>query len=174
MKVQDVMTAAPEACRPEDNLGEAIALMWRADCGVLPVTDHSGHVAGILTDRDISVALGTRNQRASDLRVESVMRTNVHTCQPSEDVLAAVARMGERRVRRLPVVDTLGRLVGILSLNDVVLAAGGGTGLRPAAVLDAFQAICAHQLPAPDVVPARAEKACWINLLPRIQIGPWL
>ena len=155
MKVQDVMTAAPEACRPEDNLGEAVGLMWAADCGVLPVTDHSGHVAGILTDRDICVALGTRNQRAADVRVDSVMQTTVHTCQPSEDVLSALARMGDHRVRRLPVVDTLGRLVGILSLNDVVLAAGGGPGVRPGAVLDAFRAVSAHQLPVPVAVPAR-------------------
>ena len=148
MKVQDLMTPAPEACRPDDNLGEAVALMWTADCGVLPVTDHSGHVAGILTDRDICVALATRNQRAADVRVGSVMRTNVQTCLPSEEVLTALARMGDRRVRRLPVVDTLGRLVGILSLNDAVLAAGGSDGVRPAAVLDAFKAVCAHQLPA--------------------------
>jgi CBS domain-containing protein len=143
------MTTAPEACRPEDNLGEAVALLWSADCGVLPVTDHSGHVAGILTDRDICIALGTRNQRASEIRVASVMRTNVHTCQPSEDVLTALGRMGEWRVRRLPVVDTIGRLVGILSLNDVVLAAGPGNGVRPGAVLDAFKAVGAHQLPVP-------------------------
>jgi CBS domain-containing protein len=159
MKVQDVMTAAPDACRPDDNLSEAVSLLWNADCGVLPVTDHSGHVAGIVTDRDICIALGTRNQRAAEVRVESVMRTNVHTCQPTEDVLTALARMGERRVRRLPVVDTGGRLVGILSLNDAVLAVGGGNGVRPAAVLDAFKAVCAHRLPVPVAVPSKAERA---------------
>jgi CBS domain-containing protein len=158
MKVSEAMTAAAEACRPDDNLSEAVSLLWNADCGVLPVTDHAGHVAGILTDRDICIALGTRNVRAADLDVASVMRTNVYTCQPTEDVLAVLARMGERRVRRLPVVDTAGRLIGVLSMNDLVLAAGGGSGVRPAAVLDAFKAICAHPVPVPAAKPAQEPK----------------
>ena len=148
MRVKDIMTASADACRPDDNLAEAVELLWRTNCGVLPVTDHSGRVAGILTDRDICIALGTRNARAADVRVESVMRTTVQTCQPEEDVLTALGRMTDHRVRRLPVVDTADRLVGILSLNDAVLAAGPGRdAVRPGAVLDTFKAICAHELP---------------------------
>lgn len=154
MKVKDIMTAAPEACRPDDNLAEAVELLWSANCGVLPVTDHSGRVAGILTDRDICIALGTRNARAADVRVESVMRTSVHTCCPTEDVLSALGRMSDRRVRRLPVVDATDRLVGILSLNDAVLSAGTGQhAVRPAAVLDTFKSICAHNLPVATAGP---------------------
>ena len=160
MKVKDIMTAAPEACRPDDNLAEAVELLWRANCGVLPVTDHSGRVSGILTDRDVCIALGTRNVRAADTRVESVMRTSVHTCQPTEDVLTALGRMSDRRVRRLPVVDTANRLVGILSLSDAVLAAGAGQhAVRPAAVLDAFKSICAHDLPVATDRPHPAESS---------------
>jgi CBS domain-containing protein len=158
MNVSEVMTAAPEACRPDDNLSEAVALLWNADCGALPVTDHAGHVAGILTDRDICIALGTRNIRASEADVSSVMQTNVHTCQPTEDVLSVLARMGERRVRRMPVVDTVGRLVGVLSINDVVLAAGARNGVRPAAVLDALKGIFAHPLPVPVNTSEKMEQ----------------
>jgi CBS domain-containing protein len=159
MKVKDIMTAAPEACRPDDNLAEAVELLWKANCGVLPVTDHSGRVAGILTDRDICIALGTQNARASDVRVESIMRTTVQTCQPTEDVLTALGRMSDRRVRRLPVVDAADRLVGILSLNDAVLSAGPGqNAVRPAAVLDAFKSICAHDLPA-TTAPAQPSES---------------
>ena len=154
MKVNDIMTASPEACRPDDNLATAVELLWKADCGVLPVVDHSGRVAGILTDRDICIALGTRNVRASNLRVGTVMRTTVHTCLPTDDVLVALSQMTDRRVRRLPVVDDGGRLVGVVSLNDAVLAAGAGrNAVRPGAVLDAFRAVCAHPLPVP-VKPA--------------------
>jgi CBS domain-containing protein len=147
MKVRDIMTPSPEVCRPDDNLAEAVALLWSANCGVLPVTDHAGRVAGILTDRDICIALGTRNARPDSVRVSSVMRATVLTCQPDEDILTALARMAEARVRRLPVVDMGDRLVGILSLNDAVLAAGPGQGVRPAAVIDTFKAVCAHDLP---------------------------
>ena len=58
-------------------------------------------------------------------------------------------RLGSGGVRRLPVIDLENRLVGMVSLNDAVLAAGSGRdAVRPAAVLDAFQAVCAHRLPA--------------------------
>jgi CBS domain-containing protein len=58
VKVTDIMTASPEACRADHNLAAAVELLWKADCGVLPVVDHSGRVAGILTDRDICIASG--------------------------------------------------------------------------------------------------------------------
>lgn len=149
MKVLEVMTASPETCRPDDNLAEAVERLWQANCGALPVTDSTGRVAGILTDRDICIALGTRNQRAADIRVASVMRTNVLTCLPEEQVLTALARMTDRRVRRLPVVDAGGRLTGILSLADIVAVAGGAgrSDVRPTAVVDTLKAICAHPLP---------------------------
>lgn len=160
MKVNELMTTSPETCRPGDNLAEAVALLWKADCGALPVTDGTNRLAGIVTDRDICIALGTRNVRASDVRVESVMRTSVRTCGADEDVLAALGRMGDARVRRLPVVDDAGHLAGILSIDDVVLAAGGsGTrgGVRPGALLDSFKAICAHPLPAPVSLVSQRE-----------------
>ena len=120
MKVNEIMTTAPEAGRPEDNLARAVELLWQADCGVLPIVDDTGRVAGILTDRDICIALGTRNARASDVPIASVMRPTVYICEPGDDVLAALALMSDRRVRRLPVVEG-GRLVGVVSLNDAVL-----------------------------------------------------
>ena len=150
MKVQDIMTVSPEVCRPEDNLAEAVSQLWRANCGALPVVDHSGRLAGILTDRDICIALGTRNARASEVPVRSVMRTSVETCSAADDVLAALARMGNCRVRRLPVIDGEHRLLGILSLSDAAVASGAGrNAARPSAVLDAFKAVSAHQLPVP-------------------------
>lgn len=164
MKVTDIMTPSPEVCRPDDNLAKAVELLWKADCGVLPVVDHSGRVAGILTDRDICIALGTRNVRASNAGVASVMRTTVQTCHPSDDVLTALSLMTDRRVRRLPVVDG-GRLVGVVSLNDAVLAAGAGrNAIRSGAVLDALKAVCAHPLPVPT--RGAAAKAAERQLTP--------
>lgn len=147
MQVQEVMTVSPETCRPDDNLAQAVAQMWKVDAGVLPVLDHGGRLAGIVTDRDICVALGTRNTRASETRVAGVMSNSVATCFPTDDVQHALALMSERRVRRLPVVDAEHRLLGILSLSDVAHAAGANA-VRPGAVLDAFRTICAHPLPA--------------------------
>jgi CBS domain-containing protein len=157
MKVQDLMTVSPEACHPDDNLAHAVSQLWKADCGALPVVDHAGRLAGILTDRDICIALGTRDARASESSVGSVMRTSVEMCEPDDDVLTALARMADRRVRRLPVVDAEHRLLGIVSLGDAALAAGAGRNtVRPGAVLEALRTICEHPLPVPIVKAAGA------------------
>jgi CBS domain-containing protein len=149
------MTVSPEACRPDDNLAEAVSQLWNADCGVLPVVDHAGRLAGILTDRDICIAVGTQNARASEIAVRSIMRTAVETCDPMDDVLTALNKMGDRRVRRLPVVDNEHRLLGIVSLSDAALAIGAGrNAVRPAAVLETFRSICAHPLPVAVGEPA--------------------
>jgi CBS domain-containing protein len=150
MRVQDIMTVSPEVCRPDDNLARAVSQMWGVDCGVLPVVDGTGRLAGIVTDRDIAIALGTRNKRASEVSVRSVMRTAVETCSPAEGVITALSRMAERQVRRLPVVDEEHRLLGIVSLSDAALAAGSGLqAVRPGAVLDTFRSVCARPLPVP-------------------------
>ena len=148
MKVAEIMTISPETCRGTTNLAAAVDQLWRADCGVLPVTDDAGALAGIVTDRDICIALGTRNRPASDIRVAEVMRGSVQTCRTDDDVTVALGRMKDRRVRRLPVVDENRRLIGMLSLNDVVLAVGSGpNAVKPAGVMDTLKAICAHNLP---------------------------
>jgi len=148
MKVQDIMTPSPETCRETTNLAAAVEQLWRADCGILPVTDTAGKLAGVITDRDICIALGTRNRPASDVTVADVMRRTVETCGADEDVSEALARMKQRRVRRLPVVDREARITGVLSLNDIVLAAGSGANaVKPSAVVETFKTICAHNVP---------------------------
>lgn len=158
MKVQEIMTTAPEVCRPDTNLAAAVERMWAADCGILPVTDEAMRPIGVVTDRDICIALGTRNRAASAIGVESVMRQAVETCRVDDDVTRALERMKEGRVRRLPVVDALGRLAGILSLNDIILATGSGSkAIKPAAVLETFKAICSHDVPV--VIGKKADAA---------------
>lgn len=158
MKVQDIMTTGPETCRAETNLAVAVERLWRADCGILPVTDEAARPIGVITDRDICIALGTRNRPASAISTDSVMRQPVETCRADEDVIAALDRMKQRRIRRLPVVDAQGKLAGILSLNDIVLVTGSGAkGVKPGAVLEAFRSICSHDLPA--VIGKKADAA---------------
>ena len=69
MKVQEVMNRAVASCRPDTSLAAAAALMWEHNCGQLPVVNHEGKVSAVITDRDICIALGTRNQRACELKV---------------------------------------------------------------------------------------------------------
>src|SRR5947199_9628145 len=105
MLVESLMTRDAESARPESTLAEAAAVMWRRDCGIVPVTDEGGRVVGVVTDRDICMALSMRGQRAAEVRVSEVMARGVETCTPVDDVREALEAMARRQVRRLPVVD---------------------------------------------------------------------
>ncbi|MDQ3805009.1 MAG: CBS domain-containing protein, partial [Acidobacteriota bacterium] len=130
MLVEDLMTREVEACRPESSLAEAAAVMWRCDCGAVPVVDGGGGVVGMITDRDICMALATRREYAADVRVGEVMAGVVVSCTPEDDVQEALEVMRRRQLRRLPVVDSQGRLAGILSVADVLRRTRKGGGKR--------------------------------------------
>lgn len=120
MKVVELMTGTPACCRPETNLGEAVELMWNYNCGILPVVDTDEKVVGVITDRDICVALGTRNKPPGNIIVSEVASPKAICCKREDDVRSALAAMAEARIRRLPVINDQGKLVGILSMDDVV------------------------------------------------------
>ncbi len=103
MKVKDIMTTDVKTCTPDTTVAEATHLMWDGDCGFLPVVD-DGELVGVVTDRDLYIALGTKNERASVLKVGAVATTKLATCVAEDDVNAALATMKQARVRRLPVV----------------------------------------------------------------------
>lgn len=103
-----------------------------------------GKLVGVVTDRDMYVALATRNKPASQLTVGDVSTSEVLACAPDDDVLAALDTMASQRVRRLPVTQD-GALVGIISMNDLVLAAGADKPVRDDEVVATLKAICAHQ-----------------------------
>jgi CBS domain-containing protein len=118
MLVRDVMRIGVAVCTPENNLAEVAALFWDARCGSLPVVDDQRRVMGMITDRDIAIALGTRNVRASDVKVKDVAPGRVFTCAPDDEFEAALNTMVTQNVRRLPVVEE-GRLAGIISIDDL-------------------------------------------------------
>ena len=143
VKVRDIMTSSPTTCPPNATVAAAAALMLLADCGILPVV-HEGTLVGVVTDRDMFIALATRNTLASQLRVGEVAGTALWTCGTDDDIRAALATMRQHRIRRLPVVDAGGALVGIVSMNDIVLETGADKNIRSDSVLETMQSICAH------------------------------
>lgn len=143
MKVKDIMTREPRTCTSDTTVAGAASLLWEGDCGILPVVE-DGKLVGVVTDRDMYIALATRNARASQLKVGAVAATAVVSCAPEDDVHTALATMKQHRVRRLPVVGFGGTVLGLLSMNDIVLAAGADKPVRSDEVVDTLQAICAH------------------------------
>ena len=121
MQVREIMTKDVSSCSPGTNAAAAGEKMWNKGCGSLPVIERSGRAIGMITDRDLFIALATQNRRASDLRVGEVMRREPSVCRPGVDVRQAVNIMARQRVHRLPVVDEAGGLQGILSMDDVIL-----------------------------------------------------
>ena len=153
MKVHEIMTGEPRTCSLSTKLSEAAALMLDGDCGILPVVE-GGKLFGVVTDRDMFIALATRNARASELAVGEVVQAPVYSCSPEDDVQAALETMKRHRVRRLPVEGFGGTLIGIVSMNDIVLASGSKKAVRDAEVINTLQTICAHHHPAPHVAAA--------------------
>jgi CBS domain-containing protein len=132
MKVADVMMRTPASCTAETNLAAAVEILWNRNCGMLPVVDREGKVTGVVTDRDICIALGTRNHPAAEITVAEVQPEKLFSCKADDDIHSALAIMSGAKVRRLPVIDNNGKLQGILSLDDVVLhTISGGIGRIP-------------------------------------------
>jgi CBS domain-containing protein len=144
MKVRELMTSEVRTCRAETSLAEAVREMWEGDCGALPVVNDEGRVTGMITDRDICIALATRGRSADRVAVREVAQGHVHTCLRDDDATVALQTMKAHKIRRLPVVDAEGHVQGILSLNDVVTHAGSAS---PIEVVNTLASICEHRRP---------------------------
>jgi CBS domain-containing protein len=148
MKVKELMSTNPVTCSPGDNLGTVALRMWDQDCGILPVVD-DGRVRGVITDRDIAMALAFKGAKPSAVTVAEVIDGHgVYSCSPEEEVADALKVMGEHQVRRLPVIEG-GKLQGLLSMNDAALAAHEAYGKKNwptyGEVIGALQGVCAHR-----------------------------
>jgi len=144
MKISDLMTPDPVTCLATTNLAQAAALMLQGDCGVLPVLE-DGKLRGVVTDRDLFIALGTRDQQPSTVTIADVIHGPLFSCSPDDDVEVVLAIMKTHAIRRVPVEGFGGTVLGIVSMNDLVRAVGRTKrSVSGAAVIDTLQSICAH------------------------------
>ena len=147
MKVKELMTPNAKAIWLTESLSDAAKLMWDNDCGVLPIIKDGRKVIGMITDRDICMALAMRDTNPSHVSVEEVMTGQVYSVSPEDEIGQALQAMQEHKIRRLPVVNPEGELEGILSMNDIVLNARTSKGAAAGAikyddVVKTYQAIC--------------------------------
>ena len=98
------------------------------DCGSLPVVDDDGRLIGILTDRDITVRLVARGVNGRNARVADCMTDGVFACHPNDQIEDCLRTMSRHMVRRLPIVQEDGRVIGILSQSDLLRHAGSHPG----------------------------------------------
>lgn len=114
----DVMTAAPRTCSTFSTVLEAVMIFRDADCGVVPVLE-GGKAVGILTDRDVALALADYEEALPGLPVSQIMSRGVISVKPETDLDSVVQQFGDHRVRRLLVVDAADQLQGIIAWSDV-------------------------------------------------------
>jgi CBS domain-containing protein len=122
MKIQEIMTKDPTTVTPGTTVRDAAKLMQREDTGILPVVESQGNkrLVGVVTDRDIAIRIVAEG-RDGETRVSDVMSTGrLATLRPDADVDEAMNTMADEQVRRIPIVDDRGSLVGIVAQADVV------------------------------------------------------
>ena len=141
MKIRDIMSEPVQTCTPETWLAQAARLMRDADFGILPVVDSDSRVMGLLTDRDICLAIANSNRSPRAIAVHEVMTRKVTFVGADDDVGVAVSTLKHARVRRAPVLDGSGRLVGLLSVDDLAVRGIEG-GLSANEVIGLLRALC--------------------------------
>jgi CBS domain-containing protein len=137
MLVEHLMSRPAVTCATSDSLARAAQLLWDHDFGALPVLDADGRLVGMITDRDICMATYLRGQPPADISVEQAMARQVYSCAPGDPIGVAEKVMSQFQVRRVPVADEGGRVVGVLSLTDLVREAEQDSGRRLPDVTDA-------------------------------------
>ena len=121
MRVGDVMTAHVRCCTPDTPLQQVASMMVENDCGLIPVVDDptQERIMGVVTDRDIVVRLVAEGKNPLEWTAAEAMSRDVFTCTPQTSIDDCCTLMEERQVRRIPVVDERGRIVGIVAQADV-------------------------------------------------------
>jgi len=114
----DIMTASPRTCSPYSTVLEAVLIFRDADCGAVPVLD-DGKAIGILTDRDVALAIADHDPGVSSLPVSQIMKKDVITIRSDALLGEVMERFGDRQIRRLLVIDDKDQLLGIIAWADV-------------------------------------------------------
>jgi CBS domain-containing protein len=127
MKIQDIMSAEPSTVTPDTPITEAARLMKEHNIGMLPVVESEGsrRLVGVVTDRDITIR-HVAEGHLSDCPVREAMTDNVSTATADENIDRVMTLMAQEQVRRIPIVDERGDLVGVVSQADIVLESGDG------------------------------------------------
>lgn len=119
VKCRQIMTAKVTTATREMMLRDVARLLREGDVGSVPVVE-GGRLVGIVTDRDI-VVRAVANGKTADTPIGEVMTTKLFTVAPDDFVFEAIRLMGDKQVRRIPVVSENGSLAGIIAMADVAL-----------------------------------------------------
>jgi CBS domain-containing protein len=119
VQIKEIMSH-PVVTAPAGSTADVVArLMWEFDCGIVPIVNDDGRLAGVITDRDVCMAAYTQGQPLSAIAVTSAMAKEVVACHSGDAVESAERLMRDHQIHRVPVLDQEERPVGIVSMNDI-------------------------------------------------------
>lgn len=123
MSIENIMTRDPACCTPESPLQQVATLMLENDCGEIPIVNDldERRLVGVVTDRDIAVRGVAAGLDAATTAAADVMTDSVVTVRANEDVQDVCEKMEEYQIRRVPVVDAQGCVIGIVAQADIAL-----------------------------------------------------
>jgi CBS domain-containing protein len=124
LRARDVMTRDVVTLHPSDSIERAARLMRECDCGAIPVVDDDGRLLGMITDRDITIRLVARGIDIRNALVDDAMTDDSLACHLDDPLEDCMRVMSRHKIRRLPLVDDRGRVVGIISQADLAEYAG--------------------------------------------------
>jgi CBS domain-containing protein len=147
MLVEDLMSRSVKCCQAETDLATAAQMMFEGDFGVLPIVDQEEHVKGVLTDRDICLAVTAKRQSAMDLKAAETISGKAYCVHMNDDIHEALKQMKAHRVRRLPVLNAEDKLQGMISINDIILDAHEKGPDHPSygEAMETLKGICFHR-----------------------------
>lgn len=121
-----VMTKDPVCCFPNDVVAKVVELMKSNDIGSVPIIENERTMTlvGIVTDRDLALKMVAEGRDAKSTLAEEVMTREVVTCRADDDLQTALDAMSEHQLRRIPVIDSNNRIVGIIAQADVATRIG--------------------------------------------------
>ena len=148
MRAQDLMSHPAITCQGNDDLVVPAKLMWEHDCGAIAVVNDEGKLSGMITDRDICMAAYMQGRPLREILVNTVMARHVISANPDQKLGEGEQLRTENQVRRIPVIDSDRKPVGVLSLNDLAIeSVQPDTRMKngPSKVAQMLATICQHR-----------------------------
>lgn len=118
-QIKELMTVKPRTVKQGDSIVDAAKLMKGEDTGIAPIVDGDQRLVGVVTDRDIAIRVVAEGRDPQTTKVEEIASQNLVTIDPQQELDEALRLMAQHQVRRLPVVEEDGKLVGIVAQADV-------------------------------------------------------
>ena len=159
MQIKEIMSHPVITCASAAMADEAARLMWENDCGIVPIVNDDGHLAGVITDRDICMAAYTQGMPLSAIPVTSAMAGEVVAAHVDDSVESVESLMRTSQVRRVPILDHNDRVSGIVAMNDLArLAARAHRNGVDRELVKTMAAVCKPRARAGVAQPALVER----------------